>query len=62
MIVPKSFDIKSKNKTTFEPSSDAWYVILIGPYQTTVGQLDRYPDGFVDVCECTHRNSNRNLD
>jgi len=50
MIVLQSFDNKSSDEMTFEPPWEAWYVITIGPYQTTKGQLDKYPEGVPAGC------------
>jgi len=50
MIVLKSFDNKSRDEMTFEPPWEAWYVITIGPFQTTKSKLDKYPGGVPAGC------------
>jgi hypothetical protein len=50
MIVLKSIDNKSSDEITFEPPWEAWYVITIGPYKTTKGELEKHPKGVPAGC------------
>jgi hypothetical protein len=50
MIVLESFNNKSDDEMTFEPPWEAWYVITIGPFQTSKSQLDKYPEGVPAGC------------
>jgi hypothetical protein len=50
MIVLASFDNTAGDNLFFEPQWTGWYVISLGPYRVSHGDLDAWPDGVPAGC------------
>jgi hypothetical protein len=50
MIVLASFENRVVDSLFFEPQWTGWYVISLGPYRVSQGELDAWPDGVPAGC------------
>jgi len=50
MVLLDEFKNQEEESLVFEPEWTAWYVLTLGPYEVSQGELDKYPDGVPSGC------------